>query len=395
MFKKLVSNLPFNPSLISHLRDYDLRLKRDLKLRIAGVVILFLVLIIQIVVILLPPRYSNAYSPNNLVTNNSASVNQLFNDCLINQGQYQVILSFYNIDCNQIDSGISTKLVLNSSSSDLYSLNRLSYDPQNEIPITISGQRFYIRQVSFGNKLQSKSIPVWKLNLNSQTYYIALGSGNIIGSKQTLINNQNLQFCAQSNPSSCLSYSLAVRSINSSNTDANDTTVSAGNSLVYTLAASNQSIYKLANVIVSINLQNALAYSNIVNTYGGINQSGIVSYKLSLVFPHQTQTEIITTRVKSPIPNKSISANDPNYLAQKMITSFGNSVVVLVPKTINKFYEINVNNYLPSVNSKDSLIILVIILLATTYLLFRTMVIRQEIRIIRHSHSNHEEKSKK
>jgi hypothetical protein len=395
MFKKLVSNLPFNPSLISHLRDYDLRLKRDLKLRITGVIILLLVLVIQIVAILLPPRNSTAYSPNNLITNSSNSINQLLNDCLINQNNYQNILSFYNINCNQIDSGKSTKLILNSSSNALYSLNRLSYDPQNETSITISGQKFYIRSILFGNKLQSKSLPVLELNLNSQTYYINLGSGSIIGSKDTLINNQKTQFCANPQTSSCLSYSLAVRVINSSNIDANDTTVSAGSSLVYTLSATNESSHKIANQTIDINLQNALAYSNITDTYGGVNQSGVVSYKLSSVLPGQTQTEIITTQVKSPIPSSSISINDPNYLAQKMITSFGNSVVIFVPKTINKFYEISINNYLPSTSSKDSLIILVVILLITIYLLLRTMVIRQEIKIIRHNHSNHEEKSKK
>src|SRR5665213_1095047 len=109
-----------------------------------------------------------------------------------------------------------------------------------------------------------------------------------------------------------------------------NTTVSSGTSLVYTLSATNSSTYTITNATLSINLQNALAYSNIVNTYGGTNQNGVVGYRLGSMLPNQTQTEIVTTKVKSPISSNSISSSDPNYLAQKMITSFGNSVIVFV-----------------------------------------------------------------
>ena len=395
MFKKLVSNLPFNPSLISHLRDYDLKLKQDIKLRLYAVILLILVIIIQIIMVVLPPSNSNQYSPNNLVNNTSNSVNQLFSDCNKNQEQYRSILDFYGLSCNQIYYGTAVKLALKSSNNSLFSLNRLSYNPQIETTVTISGQRFYIRPLLYGSNLATKYLAAWKLNTNSQTYYIALDSGDIISSKQALINNQNRQLCSLRQTYACFSYSLSVRSINSSNIDANDTTLPSGNSLVYTLSATNVSTYKISSSTISINLQNALAYSALVNTYGGKNQNGIVSYKLSLMLPKQTQTEIITTKIKSPLPSSSISGSDPNYLDQKMITTFGNSVVVYVPKTINKFYEININNYLPSVSGRDSLIILVVMLLITVYLLHRISVIRQEIKIIRHSHMSHEEKLKK
>jgi hypothetical protein len=395
MFKKIVSSLPFNPSLISHLRDYDLRLKQSLKLRIRTVLILVLVFVVQIIVILIPPKSSDQYSPNNLLNNTSGSINQLFNYCLSNTDQYQLILNFYNINCSLLYYGKKISLDLNSSNDNLFSLNKLSYDSQKETTITISGKSFYIRPLLFGNKLSSKSISVWELNINTQTYYLDLASGNIISSKQGLINNQKQQICSPEQLNACFTYSLSVRNINSSNIDANNTTVSSGNSLVYTLSVTNHSAYKITNFKININLQNALAYSNLVNTYGGSNQNGIVSYKINSVIPGQTQTEILTTKIKSRIPDNSISANDPNYFAQKMITSFGNSVVVFVPKTFSKFYEININNYLPSASSGDSLIIIGLIIMASSYLLIRTTVLRQEIKIIRHSHLSSKERLEK
>ncbi|HEY5268246.1 MAG TPA: hypothetical protein VII94_03880, partial [Candidatus Saccharimonadales bacterium] len=93
-------------------------------------------------------------------------------------------------------------------------------------------------------------------------------------------------------------------------------------------------------------------------------------------------------RIKSPIPNNPTSAGDPNYFNQKMITSFGNTLVVFVPKSLSKFYQINVNNILPSSGYGISLIILLAIILVLVYFIFRIILVREEIRIIKRTQSN-------
>jgi len=393
MFKKLVGNLPFNPSLISHLRDYDLRLKKEFKLRLAGIVIMLLVLIIQLLVIFLVPN-SNTYSPNSLLNNSHNSLSQLFIDCNNNLENYKNVLNFYGLSCSDLYSGKTISLALNSKNADLFSLNRLSYDSQNETTINISRQTFYIRQLVFGNKYSLKNIATREVDLNSRVFYIALGSGNVISTRQTLINNFVQQKCSQNQPVSCFNYSLAARVINSSNTDANNTTQSSGRTIIYTLSATNKSIYKISQFNIAINLQNALAYSDVANTYGGIIKTNVVYYKLDSTLPSQTQTEIITVKIKTPVPDNSMSVTDPNYYAQKMIVSFGNTVVIYIPKSFNKFLEMNINNYLPSSSSEVSLIIVILILLSLIYLLVRNIILREELKIIRHSHSNHQEVKK-
>ena len=390
MFKKLVGNLPFNPSLLSHLRDYDLRLKKELKIRLASVAFVSLILIVQLIVVFSGPNPST-YSPNNLVYNANDSLDTLSKDCNNNLDSYKNILSHYGINCSSLSSTKTKKIALNIADNNLFSLNKLSYDLTNETQLNISGKTLYVRPLSYGNKLRSKQIPTLVINASSKVFYISLASGNIISNKAVLVNNFVQQNCSINYLSSCFKYSLASSVVNSSITDANNTTQPSKASIIYTLSVSNKSKYKISKFSFSINLQNALAYSNLLNTYGGKNINGSVAYSLSSIMPFQTQTEIITLKIKSPIPNHSTSLSDPNFYAQKMIVSFGNSVTINVPKSFNKFYELNINNYLPSSSSKVSLVILAILLLVTVYLLLRTIVLIEEIKIIRHSHSNHKE----
>lgn len=275
MFKKLVSDLPFSPSLISYLRDYDLRLKKELRLQKASLIILVLVFLIQLLVIVLPPKAST---------------------------------------------------------------------------------------------------------LGSQT--------QLIGGSGPLVNNLNLPQCSPKHTNQCIRYYLSVRDINSSNIDANSTTVSAGDNIVYTLSVTNESTYSIHNLIIRVNLSDALVYSNLVNSYGGTDKNSVITYSIVQLKPNQSESEIIMTKIKSPIPNNSISSKNKNYSHYAMVVTFGNTVTVYLPMNFNKFYEINVNNYLPSGSSTESLVILIILIAVDTYFILRANLIRKEIRIIRHNLSN-------
>jgi hypothetical protein len=249
--------------------------------------------------------------------------------------------------------------------------------------------------LSLGNQLQASNLRVQKLRSGSNIIYIALNSGDIIATKKFLVNNQSPITCSNQSLSSCFKYSMSVRDVTSGKSDVNNATVSSGDILAYTLLADNMSRNEISDFKLSINFDNALAYSKLKNSYGGAVNNGIVSYFISSIAPNQTQTEEITTIVKSPLPSNSISTSDGNYFNQKMITSFGNTVVVSVPKNFNKFYEININDSLPSSNYLTSLIILVGIILVLIYFVLRTSLIRQEIKIIKHTHSNYTARPKK
>ncbi len=387
MFKRIVSKLPYNPSLIAHLHDYDLKLKKELKTRLVALALLSIVILVQVIVLIHPPVNSTIYSPNDLipVSNNSAS--SIYSDCTNNIGQYQNILAFYKIKCSELN-GRAELLRLNMKKPELFSLNRLVYGEKNELRVTIDKQNLYIRHLSYGNSLSTASIKVFRLKINSANVYINAQTGNVISSKSFLINGQLPQICTENNPDQCLQYYIAARDITSGQTDVNKATVSSNDLVAYTLLVGNVSRYNLAHFKISVNVSNALAYSKLVDTYGGTISNGTISYALKQLAPNQTQTEEIITRIKSPIPTSSVDINDPSYFNQKMVVSFGNTLTISVPKSFNKFYEIDINNGLPASSYTVSFGILIIMSVILLYFSFRALLIREEIKIVKHNHAN-------
>jgi len=69
MFKKLVSNLPFSPSLISQLGFYATRLKKEQFVRKLGLIFTVFALVIQSFAIFSPPQSANAAADNDMITN--------------------------------------------------------------------------------------------------------------------------------------------------------------------------------------------------------------------------------------------------------------------------------------------------------------------------------------
>lgn len=395
MFKKLISRLPFNPSLISNLRDYDLKLKKELRLRVIGILVLVMVLVLQVIVVIFPPANATISSPDNLMSVSGGTFNQLFKDCSDNLDQYQSILASYELACSDLYAGKIVDLNLDTMGNSLFSLNRLSYDTSDETAVVVNGHQLYVRKLSFGNQLESAYLKVLKIELSSQTIYVALNSGNIISTKEFLINGHAVPECSILQLSLCFKYSISVRDVTSRISDVNNATVSAGNILAYTLSATNTLDKNVSNFRLSVDFNNALAYSNLVSSYGGQVKNGIVSYTISSIGPGQTQTEEITTKIKSPIASNSISQTDNNYFDQKMVTSFGNTVVVSVPKSFNKFYEININNGFYSSSFVISVVFLLLLIIALVYFTLRAILIRQEIKIIRHGYTHPQKGSDK
>lgn len=67
MFKKLVTNLPFNPSLINQVGFYSDRLRQEKSIRRLSFVFMALALSVQSLAILAPPERSLAYSTNHII----------------------------------------------------------------------------------------------------------------------------------------------------------------------------------------------------------------------------------------------------------------------------------------------------------------------------------------
>ena len=66
-FRKLISNLPFNPSLVSQVAFYGRRAREESSLRRLGFLLIIFAMFIQMVAVIAPPERSLAASPNHIL----------------------------------------------------------------------------------------------------------------------------------------------------------------------------------------------------------------------------------------------------------------------------------------------------------------------------------------
>jgi uncharacterized repeat protein (TIGR01451 family) len=104
MFEKLISNLPFSPSLVAQLGFYAQRLKREQWIRRLGLVFTVFALIIQSLAIFSPPESANAASANDMVPGGIHSVNQAVQLWDNNSYNFRDVMSYFGITRAELSS---------------------------------------------------------------------------------------------------------------------------------------------------------------------------------------------------------------------------------------------------------------------------------------------------
>jgi hypothetical protein len=130
MFKKLLANLPFNPSLIDQVSFYYSRLRKEVVIRRMGFVMMACAMIVQFVATLYPAQQSLAASPNDIldgITNKSSILNAWDN----NAGHIQQIYGKFGITRENIANISGQKpndTIHSTSGNDFWSVGRLRLD---------------------------------------------------------------------------------------------------------------------------------------------------------------------------------------------------------------------------------------------------------------------------
>jgi len=104
MFKKLVSNLPFSPSLVAQLGFYARRLKKEQWMRRLGLIFTVFALVIQSFAMFSPPESANAASANDMVPGGIGSVSRALQLWDNNSYNFKDIMSHFGITRNELAS---------------------------------------------------------------------------------------------------------------------------------------------------------------------------------------------------------------------------------------------------------------------------------------------------
>lgn len=149
MFKKLLANLPFNPSLIDQVGFYAQRLRRETMIRRLGFVMVALSLLIQIMAALYPAQTSLAASPND-VLNGITTKSSLLRAWDANTGDIRAIYGKFGITRANIAAipGEQPNATISTGSKNYWSVGRL---PLNSFGI--DGNKWGERRVNASGKI--------------------------------------------------------------------------------------------------------------------------------------------------------------------------------------------------------------------------------------------------
>jgi hypothetical protein len=147
MFKKLLSNLPFNPSLIGQVSFYAKRMRKETVTRQVGLVMMALTMVVQLFAVMVPPAASLESSGNDIIPGGITSRENAADWCNTN-AEIRGIFAHFGVSCQAIaDSEVVPSVNTRDYDGQMYSLGRYPYDKEGETTVPIGGQNFYMRYV--------------------------------------------------------------------------------------------------------------------------------------------------------------------------------------------------------------------------------------------------------
>lgn len=155
MFRQLLSNLPFNPSLVQEVSFYAKRLHKEEGLRRTGMVLVALSLCVQMFAAIRPAEASTLASGNDILYGGFDTKSEAVTKCRANTQGFATILSHYQLNCDSL-SGASFRTIKSTDyGGELDSMGRWSYGPviqrtgkaTDEYRVPISGTTYYMRNL--------------------------------------------------------------------------------------------------------------------------------------------------------------------------------------------------------------------------------------------------------
>lgn len=139
MLNRLLSNLPFNPSLIGQVAFYSKRLKQESSVRRLGFMFMALTLFVQMFAVIAPPTPSLAASGNDIISGGFSTQSQAVAMCNGNQAQLATIISSFGVSCQDLANGSVRRMDYSEYGGKLRSIGRYPYGFSGERAHSIPG----------------------------------------------------------------------------------------------------------------------------------------------------------------------------------------------------------------------------------------------------------------
>lgn len=438
MFEKLLSVLPYNPGLAHQVAFYSRRMREESSIRRIGVLFIVLAFMIQFFAVLNPPKpaAAAACSGNDLVYCGISSAQEAANKCNANIRGYGKIMDYYGIPCSDIANAPDGYINQHDHGNQLYSMGNNAYGMPGETAVAINPGNPVFWRYLWGWNI-TRPIHVLTLNEHGQTFFIMFDCGNLVSigipqkytpqpqniglsqhqalttpanTPQTptptptptpatpntppppptpcqydssiTADNTSCKPCAASTNSqdtaSCVVIHKTATNVTAGIADANNTTAAAGDVITYTLYAKNNGKATVKNYLFEENLDDVSVYADVTDLHGGtMDNSHKVSWPGVLIKAGETATVQVTVKVKNPVPQTPVTANDPNHYDLTMTNVYGNTVNIKLPGSTTKTVEAATTS-LPNTGPGTTLFVGSVIVMVAGYFYGRARLLAKE-----------------
>jgi hypothetical protein len=416
MFRKLVTNLSFSPTLIGELGHYAKRIRREERMRVLGLIFVVLALIVQYFAIFRPPEPANAASSQDLIYGGIATRDELLRHYQHNDNNLRDIYTA---------AGITEQEIMGTREGSVNSKNAHYISGRQSRVGYQDGERTlaYTKTPSGTGTVYFSPLQIWDTTpyekLHGTTYPAFIGQSQKAG--RFAIMKRSGQLALTTLPSStpvspgmcalhtslstsdkdcipCVSQpslwiqdsrctTQIIQTLSADDTTTRrasaDTPAQPNDRVVYTITAENTGT-SVGNASFSINLTDTLEYSEIVDNGGGSFDPAtkILSWPSMTLAPSQKQTHSFTTHILSTIPDTPRGASNPSSYDCQMTMTYGSTVTLPVTCGGAKIIESLIGEF-PRIGTTVNSILGATLLITTLFLYLRTRQQREEIRLIR------------
>lgn len=141
MFNKLISNLPFNPSLIHQVAFYSKRLRQEAAIRRLGFFFISMTMVLQIFAVMAPAQAGNSCDPanNDIIRCGFSTKEEAVQHCRNNDQQFGTLLNYYKVSCDKLATAETKTINANDHNRQLMSVGRNAYGKAGEEPVNVPG----------------------------------------------------------------------------------------------------------------------------------------------------------------------------------------------------------------------------------------------------------------
>ncbi len=381
MFRKLVSNLPYSPALITEVGFYAKRLRGENATRQVTVLFVVLTLVMQSLSLFSPPESANASSEQDIIRGGVSDLNDFLVRYDHNEDDIRDIYSTVGVSRAEIAAAHSGTI---TAKNNTYIMSRYGQLGASEQEISMSYQR------GVGGTGIRYFSPLAESVGKHQTYTGWIGKSAALGWFAIIQANGSLAthgLPTTFDPSGASSG--ATKLINAQNLTQNkpadETTVQPGDKISVTLRLSNNRPASVSDSF-STRINDLLEYTSLIDAGGGtVNQnSSTISWGTIQLASGSSQERTFVVQALTSMPATATGKSNPESYDCRLTVSFGNALDLPVDCPAIKGVE-GALFQMPKIDISGNLIFIGIIFVIVVFFAFRTRQLKKEIRIIRHN----------